>query len=116
MTGVAVSLAVRMIEAWLLADRTAFANFLGVSHRLVPLQPDLETDPKSVTVALAGRSRSRMIRADLVPPDESTSRVGKNYTGRLTEFVQSQWKITRARQSSPSLDRAIRALEDFHPA
>lgn len=107
--------AVHMVESWLLADRAAFASFLGVSRDLLPVQPDREIDAKLLTVRLARRSRKRMIRADLVPAKQSTSRVGKNYVGRLTEFVQTGWQIEQARQHSPSLDRAVRALERFRP-
>ena len=107
--------AVRMVESWLLADRAAFANFLGVSRDLLPLQPDRQMDARLFTVKLARRSRNRSIRADLVPASQCTSRVGKNYVGRLTEFVQTRWQLEQARQHSPSLDRAVRALERFRP-
>lgn len=105
--------AVRMVESWLMADRAAFASFLGVSHDLVPLQPDGETDAKVLTVRLARRSRHRTIKADLVPSRGSTGLVGKNYAGRLSEFVLTRWQVERARQNSPSLERAMVALERF---
>ena len=108
-------IAVRMVESWLLADRAAFAGFLGVSRDLLPLEPDRALDAKLLTVKLARRSRNRLIRADLVPANQSTSRVGKNYVGRLTEFIQTRWQIEQARQNSPSLDRAVRALAQFRP-
>lgn len=108
-------IAVRMVESWLLADTAAFARFLGVTTHLIPQQPDQVMDPKSVVVNLAHRSRLRTIRADLVPAPNSTSRIGKNYAGRLTEFVQTQWQAGRARLNSPSLDRAMLALEKFRP-
>ena len=110
-------IAVRMVESWLVADRQALAGFLGVSPTLsaFPRQPDLETDPKTVLVNLARRSRYRSIQQDLVPAPGSTRRVGKNYVGRLTGFVLREWNVERARATSPSLDRAVCALQRYSP-
>jgi hypothetical protein len=109
----AVRIAIRKIESWLLADREAFAAFAGVPLARVPLQPDLDVDPKARVVALARRSRYRNIREGIVPSRGSTSRVGKNYSGQLTQFVLEHWRIDWARRNSPSLDRAVIALQRF---
>lgn len=110
-------IAVRMVESWLLADRQALAGFLGVSATLAafPRQPDLETDSKTVLVNLARCSRYRSIQQDLVPAPGSTSRIGKNYVGRLTQFVLQDWQVERARAASPSLERAVCALQRYSP-
>ena len=110
-------IAVRMVESWLLADPQALAGFLGVSPTLAgfPRQPDQEADPKTALVNLARRARFRSILADIVPAPGSTSRVGKNYVGRLTEFVLHEWNVERARAASSSLDRAVRALQHYSP-
>jgi hypothetical protein len=108
--------AVRMIESWLLADREALASFLGVPLARLPSQPDDELDPKQKLVNLARRSHLRRIREDLVPVENSTSRIGKNYNGQLTRFVATEWNAPRASQHSPSLARAIRALQNFQPS
>jgi hypothetical protein len=110
-------IAVRMVESWLLADRQALARFLGVSPTLAawPRQPDQETDSKLALINVARRSRYRYILEDIVPAPGGTSRVGKNYAGRLTQFVLAEWKVERACQASPSLDRAVRALQRYSP-
>jgi hypothetical protein len=105
------SVAVREVESWLMADRDAFALFLGVSPARVPRSVETLADPKGILIDLARSSRQREIRRDIVPVHESTARVGRNYNGRLTEFVNSTWDIQRARTVSPSLDRLIKRLE-----
>lgn len=42
--------AVREVEAWLLADAANLAAFLGISGKFVPAGPDDLTDPKAVLV------------------------------------------------------------------
>ena len=108
-------IAVRMVESWLLADREALAQFLGIAVHHIPQTPDNEANPKQVMVNLARRSRSRIIREDMVPSPNTPGHVGKNYRGRLEQFVTEQWRAERAQAYSPSLQRAIRSLEQFHP-
>jgi hypothetical protein len=108
-------IAVRMVESWLLADREALAQFLRIAVHHIPQTPDNETNPKQVMVSLARRSRSRIIREDMVPPPNTPGRVGKNYRGRLEQFVAEQWEAERAQTYSPSLQRTIRSLEQFQP-
>lgn len=111
-------IAVREIEAWLLADRSGIADFLQIPEKTVSYvsyMPDEIVDPKSVLIDLARQSRSRQIREDIVPAPKTTSKVGKNYNSRLLEFVLGSWQLEVARQNSPSLDRAYRALLNFKP-
>jgi len=107
--------AVREVEAWLMADRQGFSAFLSVPTHRIPPRVDGINDPKLYLINLARRSRRKAIRDDIVPPSDSTSRIGKNYNGRLIEFVNRWWDLSTARRSSPSLDRAVRALEGFTP-
>jgi hypothetical protein len=97
--------AVREIEAWLLADREAIAEFLAVSKAGVPLSPEGEVDPKAVVVALAARSRRAAIRADMVPRAGSGRQVGRAYTSRMIEFVTRYWRPAVAAKAAESLER-----------
>lgn len=109
-------IAVREVETWLLADRERFARFLGVAESKLPVRPDEVDDPKLLVVNLAHQSRQRAIREDLAPTAGSTSQIGKNYVGQLSQFVSKEWTIdAQTRQHSPSLDRAIIALQQFSP-
>lgn len=103
--GFKLRLAVRMLESWIMADREAFAGFLGVRTALVSPDPDAESHPKRKIVALARQSKKRMIREALVPND-SGAVVGPEYTPVMAGFVESGWNVLRARTNSPSLSRA----------
>lgn len=59
--------AVREVEAWLLADREHISKFLSISKTRIPLNTELEENPKQVMVNLAALSRRRDIREDIFP-------------------------------------------------
>ena len=107
--------AVKEVEAWLLADRSGFARFLGIQRVMVPQDADAIEDPKACLIDLARRSPHRELRLDIVPPPGSTRRIGPNYNGRLTSFVQDRWDISAAKQSSLSLMRTVNAVSRFVP-
>ena len=105
--------AVRAIEAWLLADSEPLAGFLGIPISRIPINPDAEPNPKITLINLARQSRRRMIREDIVPREGSGSRVGPGYTGRLIQFVtatEHSWRPGVAIQRSDSLRRCVEAL------
>ena len=107
--------AVREVEAWLLADRAGFARFLGIRKDLIPLNADSIQDPKQHLIALASRSRRREIREDIVPPRGSVRQIGPNYNGRLVSFVRKHWDVEVAMLCSESLTRTMSSLSKFTP-
>ncbi len=107
-------IAVRAIEAWLMADREKLAHFLSVSVSKIPLNPEITQNPKTFLVNLAKSSRRREIREDMVPRDESGRRVGPAYTSRMIEFIESSknaWRPDIAAMHADSLSRALRYLK-----
>ena len=105
--------AVMEIESWVLAHRKAFSNFLSIPLNKIPSDTDAILKPKESLIELAKRSRSTRIRKDIVPQDNSTSRVGPDYNGRLGEFVIKHWDVNSACQSSASLKRTFAKLKSF---
>jgi hypothetical protein len=106
----AFRVAVRTIEAWLLADRERIAAWLDIPLQRVPGTPDEVADPKTTLINLARRSQSRRVRADLVPREGSGRRVGPLYPSRLIEFVQGErhgWRPAVAARKSDSLRRCL---------
>ncbi len=103
--------AVRQVEAWLMADREALARFLGVARSAIPQDPESLENAKVAMVNLARRSRRRAIREDMVPRAGSGRAVGPAYASRLSEYVHERWRPEVAAQHSDSLRRAIRCLE-----
>ncbi len=102
--------AVREIESWLLADRSGFASFIGVSRSVVPVDPDALVDPKATVVQLAARSRKRAIREAIPPAEGSRRTVGALYNPTLGQFVAGHWDPETAAQTSDSLRRCLRAV------
>lgn len=105
-------IAVKEVEAWLMADREGLSTFFGISRTLVPSSPESINDPKNTLISLARRSRKRVIREDIVPINETAS-IGPNYNGRLMQFVFGSWDLDNAMGNSRSLTKAIKKLEDF---
>lgn len=105
--------AVRSIEAWLLADRERVARLLGIRTRLIPTKPDDLDDPKRELISLARRSSRRSVREELVPRDGSGRAVGPLYTTRMIEFVMDKnagWRPEEAARISYSLSRCLQRL------
>ena len=107
--------AVHEVEAWLLADRKAFARFLGIAQDLVPTYPEKLQKPKRKLIALAKKSKKKILRNAIVPAPGVTTPIGPDYNGALAKFVRNHWTPSRAKANSPSLERAIRAIREFVP-
>jgi hypothetical protein len=102
--------AVREVEAWLMADAVSISSFLSVARSRIPVDPEQLFDPKTEMVNLARRSRRREIREDMVPRDQSGRSVGPAYVSRLIEYVQTFWRPNVAIERAQSLRRAVACL------
>lgn len=112
--GMHLRIAVRAVEAWLLADAERLAAFLGIPVSMIPANPDMETDPKATIINLARRSRRRDVREGMVPPPRSGRREGPAYRAYITEFLASgpqAWRPRVASQHSTSLSHCLAALD-----
>ena len=107
----AFCIAVREIEAWLMADTENFAEFMGVSRRALGAVPENVADPKLHVVQLARASRKRYIREGVPPRPGSGAKVGLEYNAVLEGFTSSLWDLELAAANSTSLSRAIRKVE-----
>jgi hypothetical protein len=104
--------AVRAIEAWLLADRDRIAAMLGISARRIPTEPDSLDDPKCFLVDLARNSSRAEVKASIVPRPGSGRTVGPSYNAKMIDFVTAgRWRINTARCRSASLQRALDRLQ-----
>ncbi|MBL7177839.1 MAG: hypothetical protein ISS66_18615 [Desulfobacteraceae bacterium] len=108
--------AVREIEAWLLADRERLSKFLSVGASRIPHNPEILDSPKLTMVEIAGHSRRRDVRENMVPRAGSGRKIGPAYTSLLIEFARDPehgWRPNVAAKSSDSLDRCMRRLEQL---
>jgi hypothetical protein len=103
-------LAVRTIEAWLLADADAFADHFAVPVRKVPDDPEALDRPKDALVAACRHSRRREVRTAMVPPPGSRG-TGPEYTAFIGRFGREVWRPGVAAAVAPSLGRAVTEID-----
>jgi hypothetical protein len=106
--------AVREVEAWLLADHVGMQSLL--QRTITYENPDALQDPKSTLLELAKRA-PREIKQDLLPPKNAVTSggVGLGYNSRLIPFVLKTWCPIRACTRSESLQRCVDRLKSFTP-
>lgn len=104
--------AVREVEAWLLADPIRLSQFLGVKPALFPRDPEILNDPKAALVNIAKRAR-REVRLDIVPEDGASTKQGLGYNRALCPFVERDWNIRDAAENSESLKRACQRVAEL---
>ncbi|ATQ69523.1 MULTISPECIES: DUF4276 family protein [Methylosinus] len=103
--------AVREVEAWLLADREGMGMFLHISPQKIDAEPESLQDPKQYLLRLA-RSAPRDLRDDLLPMKGAAASQGFGYNSRLCEFIRTSWSAERASGRSPSLAKASRRIRE----
>lgn len=111
--GMCFRIAVRASESWLMADRQAIADFLGVSIGQIPANPEDDLSPKDRMISVARRSRRRAIREGMVPADGDSRRVGPEYTSMMAEYARHRWCPRRAAERAPSLQRTLERCDGF---
>lgn len=104
-------LVVRAAEAWLMADRDAFADHFRVSPARVPENPELLDNPKRTLIDLVRHSANGRLRADVVP--RLGAQVGPGYVGAIIEYTTHAWRLEQAVRRSDSLARARKALREL---
>lgn len=105
-------IAVRAVEAWLLADRQSIATFLRVPASQITPRPERDLlDPKAEMVKLASQSSDARLRAAIVPRPGSGRSIGSGYTACLIEYVHKYWRPSIAAQNADSLRRALDCIQ-----
>ena len=105
--------AVREVEAWLLADRIGISEFLRIDVNKVPYCPEMEDDPKRYLINLARKCRSRRFSEEIIPGPGSSAPIGPLYNYHFINFVNTRWDIREACQNAPSLKRTLLRITSF---
>jgi len=102
--------AVREVEAWLLADGQAIQKFFDVDVR----SADFESvdDPKQLLLETMRRS-TRAVRNYLVEVRKGQAYCGVGYSNELIAFVNEAWDSERASQLSNSLRKTRKRLSEL---
>lgn len=101
--------AVRAMEAWLIADRDAFAEFFGI-RRKVEQQPESLDNPKRYLINICRKSAKKPVKEGVPPLPLSNRSFGPDYATLIQEFAEDHWDPLRARANAPSLGRALDSL------
>jgi hypothetical protein len=109
----AMRLAVREAEAWVLADHIGLSTFANVSKDIFPAQPEQEIDPKQTLLGIIKKCKRRDLRDEMLPQKGATSPVGLGYNIHMRDFVEKCWSAERAAWRAPSLARAIPRIESL---
>ncbi len=68
-------LAVSEAESWILADRSALADYFEIPSARIPTRPEELADPKRTLLDLARRSGRRLIRQEVVSAQDTSKPV-----------------------------------------
>lgn len=110
-----VRIAVKEVEAWLLADCEGIARFLRVSQSRVNSQPQQLEDPKNFLLHMAAHSS----KAEISKLAKDILAGKKNYhpfSTLMIEYVERNWDPIRAAQRCDSLSRCILSLSTTLPS
>ncbi len=106
-------IAVREVEAWLLADKVNFAKFVGISPDAIDGNPESLADPKQYLINIVTKkSKNKEIKNDIIPQGQAYE--GYSYNDRLGSFVKDSWCLDNAVQRSPSLKRTRERLSELY--
>jgi hypothetical protein len=104
-------IAVKEVEAWLIADRKSFSKYMGVGERVIPVKVEVIGDPKKFIIDTARRSPKMKLRDSIVPRDGAA--VGPDYNSVMALFANKHWNIDAAIKNSNSLKRAVGNIKNF---
>jgi len=111
--GLLFRVAVREVEAWLLADKQNFASFARVPLAKLPEAPEDLDDPKQTLLNLVTRYSPASLKKDLVADHGHGPRQGLVYNERLSQFVRACWDLEEASMRADSLARTRRRIGEL---
>jgi hypothetical protein len=107
-------IAVSTVESWLLADREACVEHLGLRASDIPVSVEGAMDAKLALLQAARRARSADVRQGLVAiSKQGRLAEGDTYNAILSSFVVKNWRPKKAERSSSSLRKARQRLAEL---
>ena len=111
--GICLRIPIKSVESWLLADVEGFSQAFAVHLKSHEIKPDESENPKRDLINQCRRSKSRTVREKMTQLSANGLRPGPVYTLRVMEFAQTVWDPERAAKRSPSLARALAAIDQM---
>lgn len=110
-SGLCLRIPVRSVECWLLADVEGFSKEFSVHLKSQEIKPDKSDDPKRDLINHCRRSKSPEVRNDMINVSARSGLTGPGYVTRIIDFARTGWDPERAAGRSPSLARALDAID-----
>ncbi len=107
-TEVIFRIAIRAIESWVLADRKAFADFMGIPMANFTDSPDDLPRPKQYLLNTIRSKGKKKWHQEMLPKNNAS--IGSMYNEKICNFIKEKWSAQRAARVSPSLSRTINTL------
>ncbi len=108
--GLLLRVAVRSLEAWILADALAISKDLGCPADQVPADPDRLDDPKASLIRLLRAAPNRKLREEVGFARAGVPTNWPLVARWLDRFIVETWQPRRASRRSPSLRRCLLAV------
>jgi len=106
-------IAVREVEAWLVADKSNFAAHFCIPNNKIPQNfENTVQDPKKLLLNLLSKSKDKEARQTMARVEKSNLWVGLEYNSRLRNFALNYWDPQCAKRNNLSLARAIRKIAE----
>lgn len=103
--------AVREVEAWLIASEEELGRFFGIRRRLSMEDPEMLGDPKAELLKVASSSPRRQVREAIVRRSRNGNLLqGPAYNSTLADFVMNHWNVEASQTRSRSLAKVLDAL------
>jgi hypothetical protein len=109
--GLFFRVAVKEVEAWLMADTKMISQYLGIAEANFPSRPEELPDPKGTLFSILRTKGRRKFHRDMIP--RPGAHIGPLYNPYMCEFVEQHWRPEVAAEHSASLAKAIKALRFF---
>lgn len=119
-----INIAVDEAEAWLMADRKGFSDFIGVHENVIPMSEKRKQGGSTPLVEMAFDYKSSLYLTHEIANQSSKNDVrqcvaangdrckGKEYNSVMTNFV-GVWNIDDAMANSDSLSRMVRRIQEL---
>ncbi len=107
-------IAVQEIEAWLIADKQRFAEFLQVDPGIIPNNPEDIRDPKEQSLIMMPKEMIlTLAQSSLDPQIYPRLKAVSSYNNEMGKFAKKYWRPAIAAQNSPSLKKCIERLQQL---
>ncbi|MBN7761717.1 hypothetical protein JYP52_11250 [Nitratireductor aquibiodomus] len=106
--GMHFNIAVKEVEAWLLADHENLKAYLGVRGNKIPRDTQMD-NPKEFLLQYVRRFGNRKAKEELLP--KGAAPIGLGYNRYLGQFVEEHWDFESAAERNESLQRALTRIK-----